>query len=57
MQIIDKESVEEVKANREIPEIKPGYIIQLKVVLYFYWNKARYIVTEHNLKVSYVELS
>ncbi|KAL3835252.1 hypothetical protein ACJIZ3_009988 [Penstemon smallii] len=31
MQILDKEAVEEVKANREIPEIKPGYIIQLKV--------------------------
>ncbi|XP_047939262.1 50S ribosomal protein L19, chloroplastic-like isoform X2 [Salvia hispanica] len=33
MQIIDKEAVEEVKSNREIPEIKPGYIIQLKVVV------------------------
>ncbi|KAG6384757.1 hypothetical protein SASPL_153575 [Salvia splendens] len=31
--IIDKEAVEEVKSNREIPEIKPGYIIQLKVVV------------------------
>ncbi|KAL3642306.1 hypothetical protein CASFOL_013121 [Castilleja foliolosa] len=31
MQIIDKEAVEEVKSNREIPEIKPGYIVQLKV--------------------------
>ncbi|KAI3454419.1 hypothetical protein Pfo_011082 [Paulownia fortunei] len=31
MQIIDKEAVEEVKANRELPEIKPGYIIQLKM--------------------------
>ncbi|KAK1363167.1 50S ribosomal protein L19, chloroplastic [Heracleum sosnowskyi] len=31
MQILDKEAVEEVKARREIPEIKPGYIIQLKV--------------------------
>ncbi|KAK6148292.1 hypothetical protein DH2020_019204 [Rehmannia glutinosa] len=31
MQIVDKEAVEEVKANRDIPEIKPGYIIQLKV--------------------------
>ncbi|KAK1383975.1 hypothetical protein POM88_021710 [Heracleum sosnowskyi] len=29
--ILDKEAVEEVKARREIPEIKPGYIIQLKV--------------------------
>ncbi|KAG8378771.1 hypothetical protein BUALT_Bualt07G0019700 [Buddleja alternifolia] len=29
--ILDKEAVEEVKAKREIPEIKPGYIIQLKV--------------------------
>ncbi|GFP82962.1 50S ribosomal protein l19-1 chloroplastic, partial [Phtheirospermum japonicum] len=28
---IDKEAVEEVKSNREIPEIKPGYIVQLKV--------------------------
>ncbi|XP_068655124.1 large ribosomal subunit protein bL19cz-like isoform X2 [Aristolochia californica] len=31
MQILDKEAVEKVKAEREIPDIKPGYIIQLKV--------------------------
>ncbi|KAK6149033.1 hypothetical protein DH2020_016558 [Rehmannia glutinosa] len=31
MQIINKEAVEEVKANREIPDIRPGYIIQLKL--------------------------
>ncbi|KAL0534058.1 hypothetical protein IC582_028335 [Cucumis melo] len=31
MQILDKEAVEEVKAHREIPDIKPGYIVQLKV--------------------------
>lgn len=31
MQILDKEAVEEVRAQREIPDIKPGYIIQLKV--------------------------
>ncbi|XP_057459338.1 50S ribosomal protein L19, chloroplastic-like isoform X1 [Actinidia eriantha] len=31
MQILDKEAVEEVKNQREIPDIKPGYIIQLKV--------------------------
>ncbi|KAF3452745.1 hypothetical protein FNV43_RR03178 [Rhamnella rubrinervis] len=31
MQIIDKEAVEEVKEHREIPDIKPGYIVQLKV--------------------------
>ncbi|XP_023542738.1 54S ribosomal protein subunit img1, mitochondrial-like isoform X1 [Cucurbita pepo subsp. pepo] len=31
MQILDKEAVEEVKAKREIPDIKPGYIVQLKV--------------------------
>ncbi|XP_031743848.1 50S ribosomal protein L19-2, chloroplastic isoform X1 [Cucumis sativus] len=31
MQILDKEAVEEVKARREIPDIKPGYIVQLKV--------------------------
>ncbi|CAA0820939.1 Ribosomal protein L19 family protein [Striga hermonthica] len=31
MQIIDKEAVEEVKTNREIPDIRPGYIVQLKV--------------------------
>ncbi|KAL0341581.1 UNVERIFIED_CONTAM: 50S ribosomal protein L19-1, chloroplastic [Sesamum calycinum] len=29
--IIDKEAVEEVKQSREIPEIKPGYIVQLKL--------------------------
>ncbi|KAF8378215.1 hypothetical protein HHK36_029554 [Tetracentron sinense] len=30
-QILDKEAVEEVRTRREIPDIKPGYIIQLKV--------------------------
>lgn len=29
--ILDKEAVEEVKAKREIPDIRPGYIIQLRV--------------------------
>ncbi|GMJ05831.1 hypothetical protein HRI_004252300 [Hibiscus trionum] len=29
--ILDKEAVEEVKGRREIPDIKPGYIVQLKV--------------------------
>ncbi|GER38477.1 50S ribosomal protein L19 [Striga asiatica] len=29
--IIDKEAVEEVKTNREIPDIRPGYIVQMKV--------------------------
>ncbi|KAK1357258.1 hypothetical protein POM88_050514 [Heracleum sosnowskyi] len=32
-EILDKEAVEEVRAQREIPDIKPGYIIQLKVVV------------------------
>lgn len=32
LQILDKEAVEEVKAQREMPDIKPGYIVQLKVV-------------------------
>lgn len=31
MQIIDKEAVGEVRALREIPDIQPGYIVQLKV--------------------------
>uniref|UniRef100_A0A2P2JTN3 Uncharacterized protein n=2 Tax=Rhizophora mucronata TaxID=61149 RepID=A0A2P2JTN3_RHIMU len=31
MQIINKEAVEEVKSQREIPDIKPGYIVELKV--------------------------
>ncbi|XP_071711885.1 large ribosomal subunit protein bL19cz-like [Rutidosis leptorrhynchoides] len=31
MQIVDKEAVQEVNTQREIPEIKPGYIIQLKL--------------------------
>lgn len=31
MQILNKEAVEEVKAQREIPDIRSGYIIQLKV--------------------------
>lgn len=35
LQIIDKEAVEEVKASREMPEIRPGYIIQMKVVAFF----------------------
>lgn len=32
LQILDKEDVEEVRMKREIPDIKPGYIVQLKVV-------------------------
>ena len=32
LQIVDKEAVEEVRNGREIPEIRPGYIVQLKVV-------------------------
>ncbi|XP_013611934.1 PREDICTED: 50S ribosomal protein L19-1, chloroplastic-like [Brassica oleracea var. oleracea] len=31
MHIVDKEAVEEVRNGREIPEIRPGYIVQLKV--------------------------
>lgn len=31
-QILDREAVEEVRKQREIPDIKPGYIVQLKVV-------------------------
>ncbi|KAL9661001.1 hypothetical protein QQ045_025820 [Rhodiola kirilowii] len=31
MQILDKEAVSEVQAQREIPEIRPGYVIQLKM--------------------------
>ncbi|KAG7598152.1 Ribosomal protein L19 [Arabidopsis suecica] len=31
MQIVDKEAVEQVTTLRDIPEIKPGYIVQLKV--------------------------
>ncbi|XP_031260839.1 50S ribosomal protein L19, chloroplastic-like [Pistacia vera] len=31
MQILDKEAVEDVKGQREIPDIRPGYIVQLKV--------------------------
>ncbi|KOM52338.1 hypothetical protein LR48_Vigan09g099700, partial [Vigna angularis] len=30
-EILDKEAVEEVRGQREIPDIKPGYIVQLKV--------------------------
>lgn len=32
LQILDKEALDKVRADREIPDIKPGYIIQLKVV-------------------------
>ncbi|KAI4342518.1 hypothetical protein MLD38_027140 [Melastoma candidum] len=31
MNILDKEAVDEVKSQREIPDIRPGYIVQLKV--------------------------
>ncbi|KAI4322860.1 hypothetical protein L6164_022512 [Bauhinia variegata] len=31
MQIIDKEAVEDVRGKREIPDVRPGYIVQLKV--------------------------
>ncbi|XP_031092857.1 50S ribosomal protein L19-1, chloroplastic-like [Ipomoea triloba] len=31
MQILDKEAVEEVRTQKEIPDIRPGYILQLKV--------------------------
>ncbi|XP_073056493.1 large ribosomal subunit protein bL19cz-like [Primulina eburnea] len=29
--IVDKEAVEEVKSNRDIPDVRPGCIVQLKV--------------------------
>lgn len=35
LQIVDKEAVEEVRTRREIPDIRPGYIVQLKVVKYY----------------------
>ncbi|CAK7357310.1 unnamed protein product [Dovyalis caffra] len=31
MQILDKEAVEEVRSQREIPDIRPGYTVRLKV--------------------------
>ncbi|KAJ9568310.1 hypothetical protein OSB04_004276 [Centaurea solstitialis] len=31
LQILDKEAVEEVRTQREIPDIRPGYIIQLRL--------------------------
>ncbi|PKA45886.1 50S ribosomal protein L19, chloroplastic [Apostasia shenzhenica] len=31
MNILDKEAVDNVKSEREIPDIRPGYIVQLKV--------------------------
>lgn len=31
MQILNKEAVEEVRGQREIPDIKPGYTVRLKV--------------------------
>ncbi|KAG2702480.1 hypothetical protein I3843_06G085600 [Carya illinoinensis] len=31
MQILDKEAVEELRSKKEMPDIKPGYIVQLKV--------------------------
>lgn len=35
LQILDKEAVKEVNTQREIPDIRPGYIIQLKLVCLF----------------------
>lgn len=32
VQILDKEAVEEVKARRDIPDIRPGYLVRMKVV-------------------------
>ncbi|KAJ0755157.1 putative ribosomal protein L19 [Helianthus annuus] len=31
LQILDREAVEEVRTQREIPDIRPGYIIQLRL--------------------------
>ncbi|WCJ36148.1 Ribosomal protein L19 family protein [Euphorbia peplus] len=31
MQILDKEAVQDVKTHKEIPDIRPGYIVQMKV--------------------------
>nr|XP_008380521.2 50S ribosomal protein L19, chloroplastic-like [Malus domestica] len=31
MQILDKEAVEEVRTQREIPDVRPGYMVQLRV--------------------------
>ncbi|CAL1387284.1 unnamed protein product [Linum trigynum] len=31
MQILNREAVEEVRTQREVPDIRPGYIVQLKV--------------------------
>lgn len=31
-QILDKEEVDKVRGSRDIPDIKPGYIVQLRVV-------------------------
>ncbi|XP_026663651.1 50S ribosomal protein L19-2, chloroplastic-like isoform X2 [Phoenix dactylifera] len=31
VKILDKEAVESVQAKREIPDLRPGYIVQLKV--------------------------
>lgn len=36
-QILDKEAVEEVRTQREIPDIRPGYLIQLRLVRKVYW--------------------
>lgn len=36
VQIVDKEAVEQVRTRREIPDIRPGYIVQLKVVKYYF---------------------
>ncbi|KAI3444317.1 hypothetical protein Pfo_000982 [Paulownia fortunei] len=61
MQIIDKEAVQEVKANREIPDIRPGYIIQLKLEVPE--NKRRVsvlkgiVIARHNAGLSWHRIS
>ncbi|KAG8475837.1 hypothetical protein CXB51_032754 [Gossypium anomalum] len=56
MQILDKEAVEEVKRQREIIDIKPGYIVQLKVLHAFqHINLIEREVPENKRRVSTVK--
>ena len=54
VQIVDKEAVEEVRTRREIPEIRPGYIVQLKVVTTFELvPDCLFFFFENEIKISY----
>jgi len=36
MQILNKEAVEKVRSEREIPDVQPGCMIQMRLVYHFF---------------------